>query len=181
MSRNWNEQIDHITAAFKNTFGNLTEEALNWKPGNESWSIGQNIAHLIKVNESYYPIIKSIKSGSYQKPFIANIGFMVNFMGKMILKSVAPDRKRKVKTFNIWEPSKSNVPSDIVENFVTHQNELKEFINNSKDLLEKDIIISSPANKNIVYKLKTAFDIIVTHEKRHFEQAKEVLMMLEKK
>ena len=33
---------------------------------------------------------------------------------------------------------------------------------------------TAKANKNIVYKLETAFDIIVTHEERHFEQAKEV-------
>jgi len=48
------------------------------------------------------------------------------------------------------------------------------------DLLDKGTIISSPANKNIVYKLEMAFDIITTHEQRHFEQAKEVLAVLPK-
>ena len=47
-------------------------------------------------------------------------------------------------------------------------------IENSRDLVEKGTIISSPANKNIGYKLETAFEIIVTHEQRHFEQSKEV-------
>jgi hypothetical protein len=41
--------------------------------------------------------------------------------------------------------------------------------------VENGTIISSPANKNIEYKLETAFDIIVAHEKRHLEQAREVL------
>lgn len=54
-------------------------------------------------------------------------------------------------------------------------------IKNSEDLLVNGIVISSPANKNIVYKLETAFNIIVTHEQRHFEQAKEVLIELRKK
>jgi hypothetical protein len=39
-------------------------------------------------------------------------------------------------------------------------------------------VISSPANKNIVYKLETAFDIIVSHEQRHLEQAKEILQLM---
>ncbi len=40
---------------------------------------------------------------------------------------------------------------------------------------------TSPANKNIIYTLETAFDIIVTHEQRHLAQAKEVLEMLKNK
>jgi hypothetical protein len=58
--------------------------------------------------------------------------------------------------------------------FEKHQSELKKLIEDSSDLLDKSTIISSPANRNIVYKLETAFDIIVTHERRHFEQAKEI-------
>jgi len=41
-------------------------------------------------------------------------------------------------------------------------------------LIEKQPIISSPANRIIVYKLETAFGIMVAHEKRHLGQEKEV-------
>ena len=44
-------------------------------------------------------------------------------------------------------------------------------------MLGKGVVISSPANKNIVYKLETALDIITTHEKRHFEQARRILVL----
>jgi hypothetical protein len=54
----------------------------------------------------------------------------------------------------------------------------KEIDINSQDLVDKGTIISSPANKIIVYKLEIAFDIIVAHEKRHLEQAREVLQIL---
>ena len=54
-------------------------------------------------------------------------------------------------------------------------------IENSKDLLEKGTIISSPANNNIVYKLRTAFEIIVAHEQRHFVQSKEAFEMMKNK
>ncbi|CAZ97441.1 Putative protein [Zobellia galactanivorans] len=45
-------------------------------------------------------------------------------------------------------------------------------------MIEKGCIISSPANKNIVCRLETAFDIIVTHEQRHFEQLKETYQLM---
>ena len=86
-----------------------------------------------------------------------------------------------MKTFPVWEPAKSEIPTGVLNRFKEHQSELKAMIENSKDLVEKGTIISSPANKNIVYSLGAAFEIIVTHEQRHYEQAKEVLEIMKNK
>ena len=170
----WTNQIDKITAEFTKEFGNLSAEQLNWKPNEGTWSIAQNIDHLIVINETYYPVIKDVKAGTYTLPFIGKLGFMVNFFGNFILKSIQPENKKRIKTFPIWEPSKSTLPADILMKFEKHQSDLKQLIRGSNDLLDKGVVISSPANKNIVYKLEKAFDIIVAHEQRHFNQAKEV-------
>jgi hypothetical protein len=79
-----------------------------------------------------------------------------------------------MKTFPIWEPTSSHVPPDIWEKWEAQQAAMKSLIQSSHDLLDKGTVISSPANKNIVYKLETAFDIIVAHERRHLEQALEL-------
>ena len=68
----------------------------------------------------------------------------------------------------------------ILDQFTQHQTTLKKEIETAADLIKKEVVIASPANKNIVYKLSTAFDVIVTHELRHLEQAKEVLILLKK-
>lgn len=175
---NWNQELDQTTSDFQSAFGSLDSAQLNWKPNAQRWSIAQNIEHLIIINESYYPQFTSLKEGSTKPPFISKIGFLVSFLGKTILNSVNPDRRKKMKTFAIWEPSKSEVGGDILSRFQTHQSQLKEHINSLQSFVDQGAVISSPANKNIVYKLETAFDIIVTHEKRHLEQAKEVLEQL---
>ena len=174
---NWTTTLNNITKLTLTEFGSLTSEQLNWKPNSNTWSIAQNLDHLIVVNETYYPVFASLKAGTYKKPFIAKIGFMVSFLGKTVLKAVQTDRKKKMKTFPIWEPTTSNV-SDILNRFQIHQNDLIQKIETAKGLAENGVVISSPANRNIVYKLKTAFDIIVSHEQRHFEQAKETLQLL---
>jgi hypothetical protein len=171
----WTNTIDETTIAFKKLFGKLTGEQLNWKPNEQTWSIGQNIDHLIVINETYNPVISALMQGTHKKPFMGNIGFMVNFLGKTILNAVNPDRKKKMKTLPIWEPSKSQISPDVLMRFEKHQEELKNMIEGCNELLDQGIVISSPANKNIVYKLQAAFDIIVTHEQRHLEQAREVL------
>ena len=173
----WTRKIDEITSAFKKEFGHLSVKRLNWKPNAQTWSIAQNMDHLIVINESYRPILKQVRENKHKLPWIAKLDFIVNFLGKTLLKAVHPDRRRKTKTFSIWEPSATDLGADIIDKFEKHQTELKKLIEASMDLVEKGTIISSPANRNIVYKLETAFDIIVTHEQRHFEQAKESLTM----
>ena len=176
--KNWIALLHKITDQTITEFGTLTNEQLHWKPNPHTWSIAENLDHLIVLNESYYPILESLKAGSYQTPFIAKINFIVSFLGNTILKSVQPDRRKKMKTFQMWEPSKSNEINDIINRFNIHQHELILKIEEASVYIEKGCIISSPANKNIVYSLETAFDIIVSHEQRHLEQSKELLKLL---
>jgi hypothetical protein len=170
----WLSKIDETTNTFQQAFGQLTESELNWKPDGKTWSVAQNMHHLITINETYYPVVKNVREGSQKLPWIAGVKFMVRFFGSFILDSVEPTRKRKMKTFPLWEPSKSNLGVDIVQQFIRHQTELKDLIQSCSDLLDQGVIISSPANRNIVYTLAKAFDIIVTHEVRHFNQAIEI-------
>ncbi len=170
----WLSKIDETTNSFQTAFGHLNETELNWKPDGKTWSVAQNMHHLITINQTYYPVLKRVREGSQKLPWIANVKFMVRFFGNFILDSVEPTRKRKMKTFPLWEPSQSNLGGDIVQQFIQHQNDLKDLIQSSSDLLDKGAIISSPANRNIVYTLARAFDIITTHEVRHFNQAVEL-------
>lgn len=171
----WTTAIDLITADFKEQFGNLTILQLNWTPDNKHWSVAQNIEHLIIINKTYFPVIDQLRKGEYQRPWIGRFKFIVNLFGRLILDSVQPDRRKKLKTFPLWEPSYKEIGADILQRFEQHQEELKRVIESTSDLLDREALISSPANKNIVYKLETAYDIIITHERRHFEQAKEIL------
>lgn len=171
----WTRQLDEITEDFREEFGDLTEEQLNWKPKSGIWSVAQNIDHLIVINGTYVPVIEAIRNQTYRTPLMGKLPFMTRFFGKLILNSVQPDRRRKIKTFPIWEPAPGPIGGDILERFVQQQNLLRHLMENSRDLIDRGTIVSSPANRNIVYPLETAFDIILTHERRHFEQAKEVL------
>lgn len=173
-TQRWIDLIDKNTAAFVSSFGNLSAGQLNWRPDAGTWSIGQNIDHLIVINTSYWPVIESVRNGSYRLPWLGKVGFVVRLIGHAILRSVQPDRRRKMKTFPVWEPSSSDIPHDIIERFKAHQEKLKELVVSSGDLIARGTVISSPANRNIVYTLATAFDILVTHEQRHLAQAREL-------
>lgn len=167
----WIQRIDAVTKEFNDRFADLTGEELNQKPNPGSWSIAENVQHLIAVNESYFPLFTKLKEGTYKPPFIAKISFLVNAMGKMILKSVEPSRQKKLKTFAIWEPIQGQISGDILKEFSKHQAALKAWISKLEDNINNGSIIASPANQSIVYKLDTGIDIIITHEQRHLNQS----------
>ncbi|MBK6365237.1 MAG: DinB family protein [Saprospiraceae bacterium] len=176
--KNWSKELSNLTEQFQTHFGGLSKEELNWKPNPAVWSIAQNIDHLIVVNKSYYPTFEALKKGNYKPPFMARIGWIVSYIGTKILDAVHPDRRNKMKTFPIWEPEKSSVDGDILSSFENQQAELAQKTEDLRDQIQKGMVISSPANRYIVYTLETALNIIISHEKRHLEQAKEVLALL---
>jgi uncharacterized damage-inducible protein DinB len=176
----WQQKIDELTQEFRDRFADLPADELGRKPNAQTWSIAENMQHLIVVNESYFPVLEELKAGKYKVPFMARLSFFVNFMGNTILKAVEPSRKKKMKTFPIWEPTAAAINGDIVTDFTTHQAKLKKAIVAAEELLQKKTIISSPANRNIVYTLQKAFEIMIAHEERHLNQAIEAFEVIYK-
>ena len=175
----WITAIDQTTAAFNDHFRALSTGQLNWKHAPQSWSIAQNINHLIAINDSYRTVVKEVRSGDFEVPLLGKWPFFTRMMGNMILNAVEPSRRRKVSTFPVWEPSQSDIPSTILDDYENSQEELKALIADTTDLLAQKQIIYSPANRRILYPLETAYDIIVAHACRHLEQAKELWAMQE--
>lgn len=122
---NWKAHIDQNTNLVQELFSKIPEQQLNFQPNTQTWSIAQNLEHLIVINESYYPILNELHSYEYSAPFQAKFKFLVNFFGNFVLKSVEPSRRKKMKTFPIWEPKNSSEAHGIIERFIQHQEELK--------------------------------------------------------
>lgn len=174
----WKKEIDEISEKFRSSFGNLTEAELNWKADAQTWSIAQNIDHLMLINKSYYPIIQKALQKKLDLPWFAKLSFVHKSVGRMILMASQPDRKKKLSTMPVWMPATGNLSADIVEQFVKHQDEFKQVMEGCRSLLMNNTLIHSPANNSIVYKLSDAFEIIIAHEKRHYEQANESMLLM---
>ena len=119
-------------------------------------------------------MLDQVVLGEYKVPLHGRLPFFRRIFGRFVLKGVQPDRRKKMKTFPIWEPAQSDLPEDMVQRFLHHQAKLKSRIEDAMPLLETNVTIHSPASRMIVYTVADAFEIIVTHEERHLEQVKEV-------
>lgn len=173
-----NRNLKENTSLFYKSFGLVDEATQNKKPDINIWSIAQNIEHLTATNQSYYPIFEKLKNGDYSAPFIARVGFIVTLIEKLILGSVEPERKQRIKTFQVWEPSASYIKEPL-EQFAQSQQLLADYVHSNWSLFEKGTVISSPANKYVVYRLPVLLQIITQHQLRHLNQAKEILQLVE--
>lgn len=174
--KNWQQELEEITNDFEKDFQGVSPSLWDRVIDDHTWSIAENVRHLIVINESYFPIFGQLVKGDYEKPFAAKIRFLANLTGNMILKSVDPGNPKKQLTLAMWNPNKlpPAPANELMEKFKQHQKELSGWIERLQPFLEEKQIIHSPANRMIAYPLETAIKIIISHEKRHLQQARKL-------
>lgn len=160
-------------------FGNLSEAQLNWQPNAESWSVGACLEHLIKTNDEMLGAAQSHIDGTHKKTILERLALGSNYFGNYILKAVQPENKSKGKAPKVFRPIASNVSADVVERFVANQQKIIELMKASDKLDLEKTIVTSPAASFVTYSLFNAYKIVVTHERRHFRQAQNVMKLPE--
>lgn len=165
--------ISQVSEQVEELFGTADDLSLNIKPAPDRWSVAQVLEHLILINESYIPVIRTVRNGQWKPGWLGSRPFMTRFWYRTIYYSIHPDNRKKNKTRPIWEPSASSIEPGIVNRFLQQQEDFKSWITEAQDLVEQNVIIHSPAGKFITYTVGGAIDIMTQHELRHLIQAKE--------
>ena len=171
------DEAEAITRDVQSTFGLLNAEQLNWKPDADRWSVAQCLDHLISANREMLPAFDTTINGTKRTTFFERVPFLPGLFGRMMVKVVAPDGKRKLKATPAAAPSASALDPRIVEQFVAHQQEVIGKMKAIQNLNPATIVMTSPFAGFITYSLLDACRIIVVHERRHFQQAQRVMAM----
>jgi hypothetical protein len=158
----------------KATFGGLSNDQLNWKPAEKSWSIAQCLDHLIKTNEQFYPEFTKLASGNRRNSFLENYSPLTGWAGRFLIKAVSEDSKKaKAPSKAIVPPS--DIDAGIVDAFCRHVAEVNAKIESVADADRKKTVVTSPFLAIFTYTLDDAYTVLVEHSKRHVRQAKRVM------
>jgi hypothetical protein len=156
------------------TFGALSAEQLNWKPGEKSWSIAQCLDHLILTNREFYPEFDKLASGARKNTFWQNYSPFTGYFGRFLVRAVTEDSKKaKAPSKKIVPPS--DLPADIVDQFGKNIAEVCEKVISITAADREKVVVSSPFLAVMTYKLDDAYSVLVEHTKRHIRQAKRVM------
>lgn len=168
------KRLDSISDLVQSRFSHFTLEQLNKKSSPDSWSIAQCLDHMIVTNMSYYPQFKALIEGKPIPNLWKSVPVLSGFFGNLLKRSMRPDETKKFKTQPAFQPSQSDLPSDIVAKFLDSQMELKVYMNKLSRFDFAREKITSPAANFITYSLDDLLEITALHEERHLKQAERV-------
>lgn len=166
-----------VTTAALETFGELSNQQLNWKPGPDRWSVGQCFDHVIITNMPYIGLIESILRRDRKSSLIEALPLLPSVWGKLLKHFVDPANAKKSKAPPSFQTDASVVDPNIIRLFADQQRRLLPLMNDTEGLNLEGTIVTSPAATFITYSLMDAYTIVILHERRHFNQAKRVTEM----
>lgn len=164
------ERSKELETRAKEALGKLNSEQLNWRPDRATWSIGQQLDHLLLSNRPYMEILERV--GASAGP--ATTEYKPGFWGKFMLKAVSPDESFPAPVPKPLIPTEGPVAREIVDEFLGLQDNFHKLVATltGKDLNAK---FSSPFAKFVRLKLGDAIQINALHNERHLNRALRLL------
>ena len=167
-------RLQKATKAAQKAFEGLSSTQLNWKPEPTRWSVGQCLDHLVNSNETYFPVFEAVADDAYRLPALGRIPVLPRMFGRMIIRSVTSEPKRKMKAPPVFRPAQGTVRSDIVGAFVRNNERLVALMRRLDGRPIDRIVIASPAAGLITYTVEGVVEMLANHEERHLLQARKV-------
>lgn len=169
--------IEAFTSA-KQTATNLTksvsEDVFLKKPGEDKWSIGEILSHLVQAGNEYLPQIEKALDKPNEKLSKGKEPFTPNFAMRWFIGQVSPENPRNLPTVSSFEPIRSaklNI-TEILADFIQLQDKFIHILKRAKlegwDL--DHIKARNPIIKLIPMSLTACFGVADAHQRRHFEQ-----------
>jgi DinB superfamily len=155
-------------------FGALSEHQLNWRPDETRWSVAQCFDHLLAANTRMFQSLDAAMQGHSQTIW-QRMPILPRLYGAMLIKSQAPEAKRRFTAPARARPSTSAIDAGIIQRFVAYQHEAAERV---RSLQGRDVartIMVSPFVSFVTYSVLDGCRLIATHQRRHFEQARRVM------
>jgi hypothetical protein len=137
-------ELATITARARHSFGGLSAVQLNWKPDRTEWSIAQCLEHMVLINAPYLPILETVVRGHHVPKLRERLPILPRLFGRLMLRLVQPDSRRKITTKPRFEPSHSAIAATVVDRFAASQEELSRVMAAAATRDLDAIVITSP-------------------------------------
>ncbi len=167
-------ELDAIAREAQSRFGRLDAPQLNWRPGAASWSVAQCFDHLLNANREMFQAMEAALDGANPRSVWQRLPVLPRVFGTLMIRSQGPQANRKFTAPSKAVPASSAIDPRIIERFVAHQREAAARVRALDGLVAAKTIMVSPVISFITYSVLDGCRLVVTHERRHFEQARRV-------
>lgn len=170
------EQIEANKREGKAVAAGLSDARFNWRAGPEKWSIAECLQHLnLAVTKTLPAFDKAIAEGRANGR-LAPGPFRYGWFSRWMVASMEPPPKRRMRTFPIFAlPAGASYQSgDVLPQFDAVRDQLAERVRQADGLDLSRIRVVSPVNRLLRLPLGAYFNFVITHDRRHLWQARQV-------
>ena len=168
------EQIEAIRERLETLAAGKSNEALNWRPEANRWSIAECIEHLNLTADMLLPEIdKSIAAGITAEPGTEGVA-RHSMLFRWLLPVIEPPPKRRFKAPRASRPRPDLHAESVVARFAKVQDEVVERLDRARGINLTRTKVRHPGAPLMRFRLGEIFVTIAAHERRHLWQAEQV-------
>lgn len=152
-------------------FADVPFDELTHRPEPASWSAAECLGHIVITFERYVPALEKI----FERPIAQteDIDVKKGFLGNWFAQQMDPERGKRMRTFSVFEPV--DVGPDVLDRYHAYHDTLLDYVRRSPDVDWTKMMVTSPVNKFVRFRLGDAYTIFLHHDERHVLQAERAL------
>lgn len=168
-------ELDAIAADAGTAFGRLDARQINWKADASRWSVAQCLEHLLTANRQMVEMADQALDATRGRTLWQRLPIWPGLLGRMLVRTQSPNATRRFKAPGKAQPAASALDTGIVARFVHQQRELIAKLDASATRDLAGVVMASPFLGIVTYSVLDGWRLIVAHERRHVQQAKQVM------
>lgn len=156
----------------------LSRDQLWWRPGEERWSVGECLDHLVRAGEAYLEVLDEAIEGGRRRELRAEGPHGRSLVGRWLVRLLEPPPRPRVPAPRRIRPRPSETGRreaedrrDPLRDFLDLRPRLGQRLEAAEGLDLGRIRMSSPFISFVRFDLGSAFRIVAAHERRHLWQA----------
>jgi hypothetical protein len=153
----------------------LSDEQFVWQPSPDRWSVGQCIDHLNVAARLYLPALDEGIANAIRRGLYGPGPYRYNWIGKLMVASVAPPPRFRVKTPRVFDPMPDRRRQEVMAAFRAYQVQYVDRLRQANGLDLARARVASPVVRWVRLPLGSAFALTIAHERRHLFQAAGVI------
>ena len=168
--------LEDVAQQAHGTFGNLEGRQLNWRPDATRWSIAQCFDHLLTADRLMVRAAQDALHQGQARTVWQHLPMWPRVLGRLLVRSQTPGAARKFTASPLATPAASDIPSDVILQFIGERREVAASLQRLDERLADRTIMTSPFSAFITYSVLDGCRLMLAHDRRHFEQARRVLL-----
>lgn len=150
----------------------LSDEILNKKKSDESWSILECYEHINRYGDFYIPEIKDrIQNSKHEFSDIFKSNWLGRYFSRILQYS---EQQKNMKTLKSMNPIHSDLKPNVLETFIKQQGDILKLLENSRKVNWDKTKTAISISTLIKLKLGDSFRVLIYHNERHVKQAEKL-------